>query len=180
MKPPVKKRGQVRFRVKRGFRRTIRCTRTAISFGNVRRGDVLSPVAFESSFERHAGIPLPAYCRAVIYGIVWLLAVGQVAFLVPKFEDSFSRLRETAELPAVTEWLLRFAWLNKALFFVPSVLVLVLLVVADMGIAGLLRGSNRKWLYWVWFVGVIVMGILGAAFVSTALFLPGLKMSGAV
>ena len=137
-----------------------------------------SKFASESAAGKRMSLPLFTYARAAIYGVAWLLALGQVVFLVPKFEDSFSRLRETAELPAVTEWLLRFAWLDKALYFVPSVLVLVLLVVADMGLAGLLRGSRRKWLYWVWFVGVIVMGILGAAFVSFALFLPALKMNG--
>ena len=115
--------------------------------------------------------------RAVVYGVAWLPFLGLIALLVPKFEDLFSRLRENAEVPAVTEWLLWFTSLNKTLFFFPCLLILVLLVVADVGVAGLLRHSRREWLYWVWFVGVVGMGIFAAAIVVIALLLPVLKMS---
>ena len=57
--------------------------------------------------------------RTVVYGIAWLPLLGLIALLVPKFEDLFSRLRENAEVPAVTEWLLWFTSLNKTLFFLP-------------------------------------------------------------
>ena len=139
-----------------------------------------SKVASESDVNKRAGIPLPMYARATIFGVAWLPALCLVAFFVPKFEALFSRLQETAELPAVTEWLLWFTWLDKVLFLFPSVLVLVLLVVADMGVDGLLQGSRRKWLYWIWFGGVVVMGILAAAIVTTALLLLVLKMSASI
>jgi type II secretory pathway component PulF len=112
-----------------------------------------------------------------VCGVAWLPFLGLIALVVPKFDALFSRLREDAEVPAVTEWLLWFTSVNKTLFLVPCLLVLVLLVAADVGMAGLLRHSRREWLYRVWFVGVIAMGILAAVFVAIGLLLPVLKMS---
>jgi type II secretory pathway component PulF len=123
---------------------------------------------------------LPAYVRAAACCVAWLLPLGLIAFFVPQFEDLFSSLRARAELPALTEWLLRIASLDKALFFVPSLLVFVLLVFADIGMAGFLQRSTQKWLYWIWFGSVVVMGIVFAAIVTIALLLPMLKMSGSV
>jgi type II secretory pathway component PulF len=118
--------------------------------------------------------------RAVVYCVAWLPFLSLVVFFVPRFEDLFSVLRERGEVPAITEWLLSFSSLNKTLFFFPCLLVLVLLFVADAGVAGLLRYSRRKWLHWVWFVGVVAMGILAIAFVAMALLLPVLKMSASL
>lgn len=115
--------------------------------------------------------------RAVVYGVAWLPFLSLIALLVPKFEDLFGRLREKGEMPAITEWLLWFTSLNKTLCFFPCLLVLVLLVVADVGVAGLLRRSRREWLYWAWFVGVVATGIFAVAIVAIALLLPILKMS---
>ena len=117
--------------------------------------------------------------RTVVYGIAWLPLLGLIALLVPKFEDLFSRSQENAEVPAVSEWLLWFTSLNKTLFFFPCLLVFVLLVVADVGVAVLLRHSRREWLSWAWFVGVIAAGILAAAVVSVALWLPIRRMTEA-
>ena len=103
--------------------------------------------------------------------------VSLIVLFVPRFGDLFSRLRERGEVPAVTEWLLWFTSLNKALFNFPGLLILVLLVLADAGVAGLLRRSRRKWVSCVWFVGVAAMGILAAVSIAMALLLPVLKMS---
>ena len=130
-----------------------------------------TPAAKES--RRGFGI----FGRAVVCGVAWLPFLGLIALLVPKFEDLFSRLREKGEVPAITEWLLWFTSLNKTLFFFPCLLVFVLLVVADVGVAGFLRHSRRERLYWVWFVGVVAMGIFAVAIVAIALLLPVLKMS---
>jgi len=134
----------------------------------------------KSAVNKREGVFLPAYARAAVYGVVWLPVLGLVAIFVPKFEDLFSTLAETAELPAVTEWLLWFAGMDKALFFLPSALVLILLMSADIGVASLLHGSGRGWLYWIWLGGVVVLGIVAAAFVTTALLLPVLKMSASI
>ena len=133
-----------------------------------------------SAVDTRAGVLLPAYARAAIYSVAWLPALVVVAFFVPKFEDLFSVLRERAELPAVTAWLLWFARLDNALFFLPSVFVLVLLISADIGVASLLQGSARQRRYWIWFGGVVVTGIVAVVIVTTALLLPFLKMSASI
>ena len=130
--------------------------------------------ASESAAGKRVSLPLSTYARAAIC-VAWLPFLGLVAFVVPKFEDLFSTLRERAELPAVSEWLLWFAWLNKALFFFPCVLVLLVFVVADVGVAGVMRRSHRESLYWVWFAAVIVLGVVAAVLVAFALLLPDLK-----
>lgn len=130
--------------------------------------------------ENRSGVLLPAYARAVIYSVAWLPALALIAFFVPKFDDMFSRLRERAELPAVTEWLLMFAWLDNALYFLPSVVVLVLLISVDIGAAHVLRDSGRKRIYWMWFGSVIVSGIVATVFVMTALLLPVMRMSASM
>ena len=134
----------------------------------------------KSVVAKRTGLPLPIYARATIYGLVWLPFLGLVAFFVPRFEGLFSRLREQGLLPAITEWLLWFSLLNRALVFFPCLLLAILLVVTDVGVAGLLRRSRLEWLYWVWFIGVVAMGILAVAIGATALLLPVLEMSGSV
>jgi type II secretory pathway component PulF len=124
--------------------------------------------------------PLSTNARAAIYGIAWLPFLVLVAIVVPKFEDSFGRLRERAELPALTEWLLLFVRLNQGLLFLPCVLVLLAILVADVGFAGLMRRSHRQSLYWVWFAAVVVLGIAAAAGVAFALLLPDLKGLGPI
>lgn len=139
-----------------------------------------SKVPSESAVGERTGLPLPGYARAAIYGVAWLPLLGLVAFLVPRFEDLFSNLRARAELPAVTQWVLCLAWANKALFFLPSLLMLALLALADLGVAGLLQRAQRESLYWAWFVAVIASASLAVVLVAAALLLPVLKMGTAL
>lgn len=112
--------------------------------------------------------------------MAWLPAIVLFVFTVPTFEDLFSHLRERGELPAVTASLLQFVYLNKALYLLPLLLFLVLLMVADIGVATLLQSSTRNWRYWIWFGGIVVLGIVAAAIVTTALLLPVMKMSASI
>lgn len=90
---------------------------------------------------------MAADARAAIYGAAWLPGFTLFVFSVPTFEHLFSRLRERGELPAL-------------LFF-------VLLVVGDIGVANVLQGSVRSWRDWIWFGGVVVLGIVAAAIVTS-------------
>jgi type II secretory pathway component PulF len=122
--------------------------------------------------------PLPIVAVAAIYVGFWWPALVLVAFFVPTFEELFSELQERGELPALTAWLMCFSRLNEALFYLPCLLVLALLVGADVAVARLLQRSRRcQPLYWAWLVGAIVTGILAAFLVVVALMLPIMRMS---
>ncbi|MCO6456215.1 MAG: hypothetical protein J5I93_13020 [Pirellulaceae bacterium] len=136
--------------------------------------------AFGAIDDRRAGGLWGACARAAVLCLAWLPALGLVAVLVPQFEDLFSRLRENAELPAVTERLVWFADLNGALYFIPFVLMFAMLMFTDLGVAMLLSRSARRWVYWLWFGGVVVAGVAVAACVAFALMLPVLKMSASI
>ena len=130
---------------------------------------------------KRAGPPLPTCVRAAIYGTCWLPFVVLVVFSVPRFDDLFARLTERGELPALTACLTWFSRLNAALFCLPCLLLLVLLVVADVGVAGWSRRRRPgRSLYRVWFVAVIVAGILAAVLAMVALLLPVLKMGATI
>lgn len=132
----------------------------------------------KSAADERSRRPLPTVAIAAIYVGVWCPALVLVAFFVPTFEELFSDLRARGELPALTAWLTWFSSLNQALFCLPCLLVLALLVVADVGVARLLQRWRRcQPLYWVWFASVIVAGILGAYLVVVALVLPVMRMS---
>lgn len=134
----------------------------------------------ESADRQRTGSMLGSCVRAAVLVAAWLPAWGIVAVFVPKFKDLFARLRESAELPAVTERLVELAELNGALFFAPFGLALALLIFADIGLATLLSSSARKWLYWIWFGVAAAFGVAVAAIVAMALMLPILKMSASI
>ena len=140
-----------------------------------------SEAASESAAQRRSDPPLPIFVRAVIYGVVWLPFAGLVAFYAPRFDGLFERLRQRGGLPVLTEWLMWFGGLNHALFCLPCLLLFALLVVADAGMAGMLRRRRRKRsLYTIWFAGVIVAGILAAALAIIGLLLPVWKMGATI
>jgi type II secretory pathway component PulF len=136
-----------------------------------------STVASKLAGDQRSVLRLPSYVRAAVCCIAWLLPLGLMAYFVPRFEESFNSLRERAELPALTEWLLWFALRDKSLFYLPSVLALVLLVCGDFSMASCLQHSPRKRLYWIWFGSVVFTGLATAAVVTTALLLPLMKMN---
>lgn len=139
-----------------------------------------SEISPEAASKR-AGPPLPTVVRAAVYGVAWVPFVGLVTFFVPRFDDLFAKLTERGELPALTACLLWFSRLNAALFCLPCLLLFALLVVADVGVAG----WSRRWrpaqsLYWVWFVAVILVGILAAVLAMVAPLLGVLKMGATI
>ena len=131
-----------------------------------------STVASESAAGKPIGLTWSIRIRAAIVIAAWLPFLVLVSFFIPKFESLFSRLQERGELPAVTELLMWFALLNKALLFLPCLLFLGLLVLADLGVAKLLQRSRREWQYVLYFVGVLVAGVVAPLIVVTALLLP--------
>lgn len=136
-----------------------------------------SQISPKSAVDKGPGL-LPSVLLRVAICAVWAPLLVLVAVYVPRFEDLFARLREMGELPAVTAWLSSLSRLNDALFYLPCLVFLVLLVVADAGAARLLPPSRRgRSLYWVWFAAVGVTGILGAGLVLAALLLPVMRMS---
>ena len=134
-----------------------------------------------SSVDDRAGQPLPFLARVAVYAIAWLPSLVLLVYVTPKLESLFENLQARGEIPALTEWVLWFAWLNRTSLLVPYALAIVLLLVCDLSMAGLYRRSLRgQLLYWVWFTAVIAAGILAAGCVVTAMMLPVLEMSEAM
>ena len=134
-----------------------------------------------SSVDKLGGQPLPFLARVVVYAVAWLPSVVLLVCVTPKFESLFENLQARGELPALTECVLWFAWLNGTFLLVPYALAIVLLLACDLRMAGLYRRSLKgRSLYWVWFSAVIAAGILAAGCVVSALMLPVLKMSQSI
>jgi len=135
---------------------------------------VPSQISPESAADKRAGL-LPSALPRVAICAAWTPLLVLIAVYVPRFEDLFASLHERGELPAVTAWLLSLSRLNDALFFL---LAFGLLTAVDIALTRWLRRSRRgESLYWVWFAGVVVVGVLASALVVVALLLPVMKMS---
>lgn len=133
-----------------------------------------------SSKDDCGGLPLPFVVRLVVFGVAWLPALVLLVFITPRFESLFANLQARAELPAMTEWVLWFATMNRAFVLAPCVVFVGLLLACDVYVAGLYRRPTGRLLYWVWFTTVVTAGIMAAGIIVAAVMIPVLKMSQAM
>lgn len=112
--------------------------------------------------------------RAIVFGIAWLPLASLIVVTVPTFAETFAALGARGELPALTEWLMRTSVVNRQLLFLPMMLAIVLLIVADVAAA---RTFRR---YWGWLMGMALMGLLATGVALFALLLPLLRLSAAL
>ena len=122
-----------------------------------------------------ATLSRPRWPWRILVALAWLPLIGLIVFYVPMLEVMFSPLQERGELPAVTEWVMWFSALNQRLFFVPILLFLVLLLLADAHVVSLAERSQQ--LYWMWLTGIVVVSCLAAGIVVLALLLPVIDFS---
>lgn len=118
-------------------------------------------------------------CRAALV-VVWLPVLYMLSFEIPQFEAMYSQLRNRGELPYITEFMLTFSGGGRVLTIVACLLFLVLLIVADLGVAHWSSGSGRASPYRMWFTGMLLLGISASAFMTIALAMPIIKMSQSI
>jgi len=122
---------------------------------------------------RRRGPQIPILARAAIVAACWLPFVAAMMFSLPRFAPVFERLRELGALPTLTEWMLYFGQMNDALFGLPLLLLVPILLIADQGATKLAR--TEAWaatLYGYWLVAVVVCGIIAFLLFLAALLLP--------
>ena len=104
--------------------------------------------------------------RTLIVIIAWT-PFFYLVFSAPQFDGVYASLRERGELPSATDWVVRVALLNKALYCFPSLLMFVLLLVAD----AFVRLCPSRWRL-ACCSGVVIWGLLAASFLLWILLLP--------
>ena len=105
--------------------------------------------------------------RTLIVIFAWIPFFYLVVFFAPQFDGVYASVRERGELPSATDWVLRVALLNKALYSFPSLLMFVLLLVADAFVR--LCPSRCRL---ACCSGVVIGGLLAASLVLWALLQP--------
>ena len=125
-----------------------------------------------------AAVPIPCLVRATTYAIAWLPCLTLILYMSWTFEPLFARLHDTGELPALTDSILWISRVNRTLGYLPFLIGFGVQLLADLGIANVLRRSQRSpSLYLLWFIIVITAEVLAAALVFLAILLPPFCMN---
>ena len=101
----------------------------------------------------------PRWARAITYAFTWLPVFVLLIWFVPQFEKSgiFQKLEEKGTLPLLSQLLLDFVRMDAAFFFLPIVLVAVVLLAFDEAATSVLHRqvmgklwSRLGWLQQAW------------------------------
>jgi type II secretory pathway component PulF len=116
-----------------------------------------------------------------LLGGAWLPFFVLMIFVVPRFEPIFAKLEEKGELPSSSLWLMKLERVNEAVFPLPVLVFLTVLVLSDLGVVRAIgHRKHGMLLYWTWFAAVILLGLFACLLCAGALLLPVYGMSSTV